>query len=106
MNKKQLARMEMLKKISKDKSSELHSGLGEKLKGKKLSKVEVVSDSKKGLAEGLSKAQQILKSKLGDQALKGDEVDESEDESMQEEDCPACEGEGCPACDDDEMVES
>lgn len=103
MNMKQKARLEMLKKMSKDKSSEMNSGLGDMLKGKKLSKVEVIAKDKEGLKKGLSKAQQILKAKMGDEFLKGDEVDESEDDSMEE--CPRCEGEGCEACSDDEMEE-
>lgn len=103
MNMKQKARMEMLKKLSKDKGSELHSGLGEKLKSKKFSKVEVIAKDEKGLNEGLSKAQQILKAKMGDQVLSDDKVDESEDESMEDsdEDCEVCHGEGCPVCKDE-----
>lgn len=98
MNKKLKARMDMLKLLSKDKSSELHSGLGEKLKGKKLSKVEVIASDKEGLKKGLSKAQQILKAKLGEEVL-GEE--DSEDESV-EEPCEHCEGSGCKHCEGEE----
>lgn len=87
------ARMEMIKKLAKEKVSEAHSGLGEALKGKKLSKVEVIAKDEKGLEKGLSKAQEILKAKFGDK------VDETEDESAEDEElCDACEGEGCPVC--------
>lgn len=109
MNKKLKARMEMLRKLSKDKGSDLHSGLGESLKGKKLSKVEVIAKDDKGLADGLSKAQQILKAKLGEKALESDKEEESEessDEYADGEECEACEGKGCEACSDEEMEEA
>lgn len=100
MNNKLKARMEMLKKLSKDKGSDLHSGLGEKLKGKKLSKVEVIAPDEKSLAKGLSKAQQILKAKLGDA------VDETEDPAEDAEElCAACEGEGCDHCEEEDKEE-
>lgn len=100
MDKKQKARMEMLRKLSKDKHSELHSGLGDKLKGSKLSKVEVIAKDEKGLEAGLSKAQQILKAKLGD---KLDSLDENVAEEIAE--CEECEGEGCPHCEEEESEE-
>lgn len=98
MDKSKKARMEMLKKISKEKHSELHSGLGEALKGKKISKVEVIAKDEKGLAEGLSKAQQILKAKLGDKL-----AEDSEEESA--EDCDHCEGAGCDHCEEESSEE-
>lgn len=98
MDKKKLARMEMLKRLSKSKP-DISSSLGEALKGKKLSKVEVVSDSPEGLKKGLSKAEQILKAKLGDKA------EDSEEESSEEEVCPVCEGAGCPECEAEESSE-
>jgi hypothetical protein len=101
MEKKLKARMEMLKRLSKDKHSELHTGLGDKLKTKKLSKVEVIAKDEKGLEEGLSKAQQILKAKLGDK------VDETEDPAEDEAElCDACEGEGCEYCEEPSEEES
>lgn len=98
MDKKKLARLEMLKQFSKKKSGEAHEPtLGEKLKSKKLSKVTVMSDSKEGLKKGLSKAQQILKAKLGEKL--GLE-DEEEDEQEHDEDCP-----GCELCEEESEVE-
>jgi hypothetical protein len=95
MNKKLKARMDMLKRLSKEKQSESHSGLGEALKGKKLSKVEVIAKDKKGLEEGLSKAQQILKAKLGDKLV---EEEGEEEEEYEAEECEECAGEGCEHC--------
>lgn len=96
MDKKKLARMEMLRKMSKDKSGEMYSPVGEKLKSKKLSKVTVIADDKEGLKKGLSKAQQILKAKLGEKLG----LEESEEES--EHECPICEDEGCEECHEEE----
>lgn len=94
-NKHKKARMDMLKRISKEKMSEGHSGLGEMLKGKKLSKVEVIAKDKEGLEKGLSKAQQILKAKFGEEH--SDDEDEMEKEDS-EEACEECDGEGCEYC--------
>ena len=95
-SKKLKARMEMLRKLSKDKSSEMHSGLGEGLRSKKFSKVEIIAKDAKGLKEGLSKAQQILKAKLGNN------VDKSEDLSDDKEAlCDACNDEGCELCEEE-----
>lgn len=115
-NKKSLARMEMLKRLAKSKGSDLHSGLGEKLKSKKLSKVEVIAKDEKGLQAGLTKAQQILKAKLGalpseEEEVSGDEeavaADEDGEETEEEahEDCEYCHGQGCVACEDEEVSE-
>jgi hypothetical protein len=94
MDKKSLARMSVLKKISKDKSGEMHSPKGEELaKNAKFKKVTVMSDSKEGLEKGLSKAQKILKAKLGEIM---DEKPEASEEEM--EDCSECSGEGCDYC--------
>lgn len=94
MDKKKLARMEMLRALSKKKSGEMHSPKGEKLKEKKLSKVTVIAKDKEGLEEGLSKAQQILKAKLGKM------LDEDSEEEVKE--CEHCEGEGCDECEEHE----
>jgi hypothetical protein len=96
MDKKKLARLEMLKKMSKDKSGEMYSPVGDKLKEKKLSKVTVIAPDKKGLEKGLSKAQQILKAKLGEKLGLEDGEEETEEE------CPACDGEGCEECEAEE----
>ena len=96
--KKMQARMDMLRAMSKKKGSELHEPtLGKKLAEKKFSKVskepEVDEDEK-----GLTKAQLILKSKLGD-------LFDKEDEEEEYEDCEECDGEGCPACEEEEESE-
>lgn len=95
-SKKKQARLEVLKSLSKKKSSEVHEPvIGDSLKKKKLAKVTVIADDKEGLKEGLTKAQQILKAKLGEKFLSKE--DESDDEEL-EHVCPACEDEGCEDC--------
>lgn len=84
--------MEMLKALSKNKSKEMNEPtLGKKLSEKKLSKVTVIAKDKKGL----SKAQQILKAKLGKL------LDEDASEEEETEECPLCEGEGCEECEEE-----
>lgn len=101
-SKKKLARLEMLKALSKKKGSELHSEKGEVLGKKKLSKVTVMAPDKKGLEKGLSKAQEILKAKLGETLG----LDDEEETEELEEECEHCEGEGCGECEEeDEEVE-
>jgi hypothetical protein len=97
MDKKKLARMEMLKALSKKKGGELHSDKGEKLKAKRLSKVTVVAPDEKSLEKGLSKAQQILKAKLGEKL--------GLEDKGEEEACDYCESEGCEHCEGDAEVE-
>lgn len=100
MDKKKLARMEMLRKMSKSKPSEdLPSKLEEKLAPKRLSKVTVVAKDKEGLEKGLSKAQQILKAKLGEKlGLEDEDEEETEDEGYS---CPECEDVGCKMCEEE-----
>lgn len=101
MDKKKLARMEMLRKLArKGREEDAEPSLKEALKKKKLSKVEVISDSKEGLTKGLSKAQEILKAKLGDKLLSEDDSDD-----MHDEDCDICEGHGCEYCEEEEEDE-
>lgn len=104
MNKKTAARFEMLKKMSKSKSSEMHEpSIGEALKKKKMSKVTVMAEDEEGLKKGLTKAQQILKAKLGEKlGLENeDESEESDEEEDEEYSCPACEDAGCEECEED-----
>lgn len=98
MDKKKLARMEMIKKLAKEKANEGMSDIGNALKSKKLSKVEVVAKDEKGLREGLSKAQQILSAKLGQNIDQAGQTEESQEEAN----CNYCEGEGCEHCDEEE----
>jgi len=82
---KNRAKSEMLKELSKTMSDDQNSPLKD-IMGKKLQKVTVMSDSKKGLEKGLSKAEQILKKKEEmnpDMEMESSE-DEMEDESENE----------------------
>lgn len=96
-DKKKKARFEMIKKLAKEKMSDL-GGIGEGLKGKKLSKVEVIAKDEEGLKKGLSKAQEILKAKLGE--------DSSDSDEEEEEECEACKGEGCSHCESEDEYSS
>lgn len=97
-NKKKLARMEMLKHLSKKKSSEMHEPKADALKGKKLSKVTIIAKDKEGLEKGLTKAQEILKAKLG-------KIFDEADEDETEHDCESCKDEGCEECSEEEHDE-
>jgi hypothetical protein len=78
---KKTAKMDMLKELSKEMSDDQYSPLAEKLKGKKLQKVSVMSDSKEGLKKGLSKAEELLKMKgYGDSEEESEEGEEEESE--------------------------
>ena len=58
---------------------------------KKMEKVTVMADSKEGLVKGLSKAEQIMKAKLGEKAYEEAEgEDEMEGEEMEEKECGKC----------------
>ena len=94
MEKKLKAKSDMLKLLSKEMSDDQHSPLKEKLAGKQMSKVTVMSDSPKGLAKGLSKAEEILKKR--DSMLSPLES---------EKDCKDCKGSGCPLCEAEESPE-
>lgn len=88
-----LARKEMLKKLSNEKRSKMHEPMEKSLMPKKMQKVTVMAPDKEGLEKGLSKAQQILKAKLGEMFEEGSEEEH--------EDCPECEGKGCEACEEE-----
>jgi hypothetical protein len=78
---KKTAKMDMLKELSKEMSDDQYSPLADKLKGKKLQKVSVMSDSKEGLKKGLSKAEELLKMKgYGDSEEESEEGEEEESE--------------------------
>jgi hypothetical protein len=67
MSKKELKK-EMLKMLKSDMVGMKKDGKKDLFDGKmpkKMEKVTVMSDSKEGLMEGLSKAEQIMKAKLG-----------------------------------------
>jgi len=66
-NPKKEAKMEMLKQLKKMMHEDMYDGMDEEMdKMGKMKKVTVMSDSKEGLEEGLSKAEQILKKKMMD----------------------------------------
>lgn len=103
MNEMKKKLLEMLKEEMKGMMSEdrMGSDLAEKLKGKKMKKVTVASDSEEGLMEGLDKAEDMLEKKQSfkDAFLnrnKEDMEEESEDEMEDEsEGCPMCGKMGC-----------
>lgn len=106
-DKKAMAKKMMLEKLSKELRDGSHKPIAEGLKGKKLSKVEVIAKDEKGLEKGLSKAQQLLKAKFGDAGLSEDEMEDVDSEEYSEEEeeeidesCPICDGEGCKACEE------
>ena len=102
MDKYKSARFAMLKKMSSKKSSEMHEPtVGESLKKKKAS----FAPAKEEEAEApLSKAQQILKAKLGEKLGLKDEGSEEEMEQEEEEyeeeghDVKACPVKDCALC--------
>jgi len=87
MAKKEL-KEELLKMLKSDMLGMKKEGKKDLFEGKipkKMEKVTVMSDSKEGLMEGLSKAEQIMKAKLGSKH-------ESEEEEMEgeEKECGKC----------------
>jgi hypothetical protein len=91
---------EMLKLLKK----EMMMSMKEKKRGlfegmlpsnKEVKKVTVMADSDEGLKKGLSKAEEIMKAKLGD-------MEESEDEEMEDEEyeCEECKGKEECECED------
>lgn len=73
MNPKKEAKMKMLKELKKMMQNDMYEGMGEGMK-----KVTVMSDSEKGLEEGLSKAEEILRKRM---KMKHEDMeDEEEDE--------------------------
>lgn len=87
-------------------------GLGHfsKLMPKKMMKVTVAAPDEKSLEKGLSKAEQILKAKMGEPSEESkmeSPLEESmEDEMESEEECEDCQGKGCPLCQSEESEES
>ena len=94
-SKLKLEMLEMLKQEMKDMMGEEKKGI---LSEKMPKKVTVMSDSKEGLEEGLSKAQQIMKSKLG--MLPEMESEEMESEESEDK-CEMCEKEPCECEEED-----
>lgn len=77
------AKREMLARLSKEMAKSDDGGLGDMLKGKKMEKVMVASDSPEGLEKGLNKAQEILSKRK--EIMGGEEMLESPEEEMEEE---------------------
>ena len=82
--KKEMSGSEKSAKMSvlKDLSSEMAGMMGDKLKG--LKKVTVASDSKEGLKEGLSKAEDLLEGKLPESSMVSEEDSEESEPEMEE----------------------
>lgn len=70
-----------MNEMKKESKKDLFDGIMPKKE--KMQKVTVMADSKEGLEEGLSKAQQIMKAKLGIDS-------ESEDSEEMEHECSEC----------------
>lgn len=93
MEKKAMAKSEMLKELSKEMSDDMYSPMKDMLGKKGMKKVSVMSDSPEGLEKGLSMAEKLMKLK------KSQSNGESESE---EESCSSCKGKGCPMCESEE----
>lgn len=98
MDKKLMAKKEMLKKLSKDIANEMKGPMRDGLKSKQ--EVKVVADSKEGLEEGLSKAMQILKKRSEMKGESSDSDEKSDKIAKLEKMKEMLEGEGemCEAC--------
>lgn len=88
----QMLKKEMMQLVRQDKNEKFGGMLP-----KKMEKVTVMSDSKEGLKKGLSKAEEILKAKMGKSEESEDESEEMEDEYK----CPECEGKEECECDEE-----
>lgn len=102
------AKRTILKELKKQMSKDDSMGL-DKILPSKLKKVTVMADSKKGLEEGLTKAQEILKKRLASKGLEEKEMedesedsedmeDEMEDESEDMDESEECDCGECPMC--------
>lgn len=81
---KKSAKSAMLKELSKEMSDDQYSPLKDLMKGKKMQKVSVMSDSPEGLKKGLSKAEQLLKMKGYEDESSEEESEESAEDEMDE----------------------
>jgi len=85
---KKKARIGMLKELSKEMADGQYGDLKEKMAGKQLNKVTVMSDSPEGLKKGLSKAEEIMKKKselMGESEDSDEEMEDEAEEMEQEE---------------------
>lgn len=92
------AKIAALKKTSNELKEGTRKGLGEELAKKKVSKVTVIAPDEKGLAKGLSKAEELLKAKFGEKGLSEKDMEESDEGEELEHECPMCSDEGCEEC--------
>lgn len=88
MEKKAMAKSEMLKELSKEMSDDMYSPMKDMLSKKGMKKVSVMSDSPEGLEKGLSMAEKLMKLK--------------QEQSGKSESCEECSGKGCLACESEE----
>jgi hypothetical protein len=85
---------ELLKMLKSDMMEESKKGKADLFKeygpkkAEKMAKVTVMGDSPEAVAEGLSKAQQIMKAKLG-------KVEMEDEDEKYEKKCPMCKGKPC-----------
>lgn len=88
MEKKSMAKAEMLKELSKEMSDDMYSPMKDMLGKKGMKKVTVASDSAKGLEKGLSMAEKLMKLKAeqgGEESEEMPEMEEEESESPESE---------------------
>jgi hypothetical protein len=96
MEKKAMAKSEMLKELSKEMSDDMYSPMKDMLGKKGMKKVSVMSDSPEGLEKGLSMAEKLMKLK---------QSQSSDESASEEESCSSCKGKGCPMCESEESPE-
>ena len=82
---KSKAKSMMLKELSKAMSDDQNSPIGDMMKGKKMQKVTVMSDSPEGIKKGLSKAEQIMQAKHGSEPEMGESMDHEASEAPEME---------------------
>jgi hypothetical protein len=92
---KRKALMDLKSALKEDDAKELGPKLGLK------KKVVVAADSEKGLEEGLDKAKEIMKKRMGDKMPMMDDAEmlaDSDEEMEEEGECECCKDGSCPNC--------
>lgn len=84
MEMKKKAKSDMLKKLSEEMQQMMREGYEDSDLKDKLMKVTVAAEDEDGLKKGLSKAEEIMKGRLGDVMME-DSEDEMEEESMEDD---------------------
>lgn len=91
MEKKSMAKAEMLKELSKEMSDDMYSPMKDMLGKKGMKKVTVASESPEGLQKGLSMAEKLMKLKSSQEG--SEEESEMEEEGEEESESPEMEAE-------------